>query len=515
MSTDIEPGPDPNEVRRHAKKMLTELEYRRKYRRYDFYRPHPKQLEAHNIIATEFMLRAGNQLGKTTWGAMQLTFDSLAMYPSWYKGRRHSIVPIERQHEFIGWIGGPTSIMVRDNPQLKLFGDVSQKDGLGTGAVPLDNILSTTSARGISNFIDTVTLRRETGGTAVIRQKTYEMDRQAWQGEPVDVCWLDELDKDDVIYGEVLARLTATRGRVFITATPRPGRVAIRRRFIERAGPDMAELLMGLDDALHIPKSDHARILATYNDRERATRAYGADYQGGGGVFAIPEEDIKHSRALSDIPSYWRFLWAFDLAHGGMSTSAHPWAAVLGAWDMDNDVIYVLEALRMKQALSPMHVTRVMQNPYWAAPVAWPHDGTQGDFATGLTFAATYKKLGLNMRPQHATFKDGGYALMAGIAEMEQRFATGRLKVARWLTEWFEEYRDYHYGDDGRIVKADDDLMSATRVLCMDIRFAKAMSASGSRGQFSGDGPKHPWHEPMRDQREDYDAAFWCDYHGR
>lgn len=36
---DQEPGPDANEVRRHAKKLYTESEYRRLYRRIDFYRP--------------------------------------------------------------------------------------------------------------------------------------------------------------------------------------------------------------------------------------------------------------------------------------------------------------------------------------------------------------------------------------------------------------------------------------------------------------------------------------------
>ena len=41
-------------------------------------------------------------------------------------------------------------------------------------------------ARGISDFVDMITLRRETGGRALIRLKTYEMDRRAFQDEPVD-----------------------------------------------------------------------------------------------------------------------------------------------------------------------------------------------------------------------------------------------------------------------------------------------------------------------------------------
>jgi hypothetical protein len=74
----------------------------------------------------------------------------------------------------------------------------------------------------------------------------------------------------------------------------------------------------------------------------------------------------------------------------------------------------------------------------------------------------------------HATFKDGGYNFVSGLAEMEQRFASSRLLVAKHLTEWFDEYRGYHRVNN-LVHKVDDDLMSATRVLCMQIRSAKAL----------------------------------------
>ena len=58
---------------------------------------------------------------------------------------------------------------------------------------------------------------------------------------------------------------------------------------------------------------------------------------------------------------------------------------------------------------------------------------------------------------------------------MEMRFATGRLKVARHLDEWFTEYRMYHR-IGGVVNKINDDLMAATRTLVMDIRFAKTLA---------------------------------------
>jgi hypothetical protein len=59
------------------------------------------------------------------------------------------------------------------------------------------------------------------------------------------------------------------------------------------------------------------------------------------------------------------------------------------------------------------------------------------------------------------------------VYEWDQRERTGRLKVAYQLSDWFDERRMYHR-KDGKIVKMKDDLMSATRILIMMRRFARA-----------------------------------------
>jgi phage terminase large subunit-like protein len=121
------------------------------------------------------------------------------------------------------------------------LGDVRQQGGLGTGMIPLDNIVGRpTMARGIADFVDTVTLRRETGGTGIIRFKTFEMGRAAWQGEPVDVIWGDEDGRDRdgrmrAIYGECQARKTTTRGIIIWTLTPMLGIVAAAQAVFKAA----------------------------------------------------------------------------------------------------------------------------------------------------------------------------------------------------------------------------------------------------------------------------------------
>src|SRR5258708_34422668 len=86
-------GPDPNAIRRRQKAMLTEVEYRRMYRRIDFYRPSVKQLAWHNLSAIEKMLRAGNQLGKTHAAAAERQMDALRLYLDWYRGDRFAVPP--------------------------------------------------------------------------------------------------------------------------------------------------------------------------------------------------------------------------------------------------------------------------------------------------------------------------------------------------------------------------------------------------------------------------------------
>jgi phage terminase large subunit-like protein len=480
---DTEEGPDPNDIRRHAKRMHTEMQYRQKYRRFDFYKPNLKQLEFHNTIARERMLRAGNQQGKTHCAAAQMTMDALRLYPEWYRGRRFDAPPkIERPVDFLGWAASTTSLKAREGTQTKLLGDLMQSDGLGTGLIPLDNIVGKPAmARGIADFVDTVSLTREGGGKAAISFKTYEMGRGAFATAACDEVWLDEDIKGEPpvggIYPECLARLTTTNGQIIVSMTPELGLSPVRRRFKSKH-PGTVDILMTIDDALvsrggHIPDERLPEILSQYkNETEIQTKVYGADMQGEGAVFITPREEITHNLDPVDVPPYWPWMWALDFRHSGSVLTGHPFAAVLGCWDRSVDRIYVMHAVRML-GLASEHVKAIRQNPMKEAPAAWPHDGGRGgSIVSGETIAAIYKSLGLAMRPTHATFPSGGYDFEAGITEMETRFASKRLLIARHLQQAFDEYQGYHRLN-GLVIKVDDDIMSAIRVLCMDIRFAK------------------------------------------
>jgi hypothetical protein len=87
--------------------------------------------------------------------------------------------------------------------------------------------------------------------------------------------------------------------------------------------------------------------------------------------------------------------------------------------------------------------------------------------------ADQYQAQGLDMLGVHAQFDDGSVSVEAGLADMLIRMESGRFKVLKHLTDWFDEYRLYHR-KDGRVHKEGDDLMSATRYAAMMLRYARA-----------------------------------------
>src|SRR5262249_44104029 len=73
---------------------------------------------------------------------------------------------------------------------------------------------------------------------------------------------------------------------------------------------------------------------------------------------------------------------------------------------------------------------------------------------------------------RHAQFEDGSVSVEAGLMLMLDRMQSGRFKVFRHLSDFWEEFRLYHRRD-GRVWKEGDDLMSATRYALMMLRHAQ------------------------------------------
>jgi len=99
---------------------------------------------------------------------------------------------------------------------------------------------------------------------------------------------------------------------------------------------------MGLRHAEHFTDEEKQQRLAGYPAHERAARENGDPMLGSGAVFEeIVESDLRTNVTITDVPLHWTKLWGIDFG------IAHPFAAVLTAWDRDSDVIYVLDGYKV------------------------------------------------------------------------------------------------------------------------------------------------------------------------
>lgn len=432
------------------------------------YRPYPKQKEFHRVGADpdvrERLLIAGNQLGKTVAGSFEAAMHLTGLYPAGWDGATFP-------HPTTGWAASETSQGTRDTVQRLLLGPVG---AWGTGAIPADQILDIKRAsHGVADAVETIMVRHVSGGTSRVTLKTYDQGRARWQGETLDFVWYDEEPPLD-IYIEGLTRTNATEGIVWVTFTPLKGMSDVVRRFLVEKQAGTAVITMTIDDAEHYTPAQRAAIIASYPAHEREARAQGVPTMGSGRVFPIADDVIREMPVT--IPAAWPRICGIDFGWD------HPTAAVWLAWDRDTDTVHIYDCYRVKEATPIIHAATIRGKGAWI-PVAWPHDGLQHDKGSGEQLAEQYRKHGVLMlkdKASHAPEKgepegSGGNGVEAGLMDMLDRMQTGRLKVAKHLHDWWEEFRLYHR-EDGKVVKVGDDLMSATRYALMMLRHAKVQA---------------------------------------
>lgn len=435
------------------KALETELLTRRSHNRLAEYKAYKKQDIFHAAGKTyrERLLMAGNQLGKTWSAGFETAMHLTGRYPDNWQGRTFD-KPVA------GWAAGVTSEVTRDSVQRVLCGRINS---IGTGAIPKDSIKDKSLKRGVADALDTMVIRFGGGGDvqageSLLGFKSYDQGREKFQAETLDFVWFDE-EPDDDIYMEGLTRTNATNGIVYMTFTPLKGMTTTVKRFLldKPAGTHVTS--MTIEDAEHYTEEQRAAIIASYPAHERDARTNGIPSLGSGRIFAIAEESIKVE--AFQIPDHWTQLAALDFGWD------HPSAAVRFVWDKDSDTVYVTDCHRQKEQTPQMFALSLKEWPNWL-PFAWPHDGLQHDKGSGDQLAALYRKAGLKMMSERATYPDGSNGVEAGLQDMLQRMQLGKFKVFSHLAEWFEEFRMYHR-KDGKVVKESDDLMAATRYAWM------------------------------------------------
>ncbi|MES2320000.1 MAG: terminase family protein [Pseudomonadota bacterium] len=450
--------------------LLEEITRRQNGNKLASYRPYEKQRDFHRLGATkrERLLRAGNQNGKTFSVGSEVAYHLTGLYPDWWDGRRW-------ERPVMVWASSETAESTRDNPQRALIGIVGEH---GTGSIPAAELGIDMGmygrASGTADLYDYVKVRHYTHGVfdgwSTLRFKYYAQGRRKWQGPPVDFVWFDEEPPED-IYDEGLARTIATGGCAAMSFTPLLGMSTVVKRFLLEKSEDRSDTNMTIEDAEHIPQAERDKIIASFPAHERRARAMGIPILGEGLIFPVDEDTIKCEPF--SLPDIWPRVAALDI--GWDHFAAQAWLA----WDRDNDIIYVYDAVRVRHETPTQQAPAILARGPWI-PMAWPADGLQTEKGTGIAMAAQYRAAGVNMLYEHAQLPEtddegesrvSRTSVEAGVALMLDRMLTGRFKVFSNIHSFFDEIRLFHR-KDGKIVKLDDDLISAVRYGVVSLRFA-------------------------------------------
>lgn len=205
----------------------------------------------------------------------------------------------------------------------------------------------------------------------------------------------------------------------------------------------------GFDDVPHIDEKTKREIEENTPPHLRGARMRGEPSLGAGAIYPIDPKDVRCDPFV--IPEWWRRGYGFD---PGWNRTAAVW----GAHDPDNDILYLIGEHYRGQAEPSVHADAIKARGAWQPGFA----DYAGRSIEGERVIERYQRLGLKL-------VNADKSVEAGILEVYQRLSSGRMKVFSTLTNWFDEYRIYHRDEKGKIVKLNDHLMDASRYLAMGI----------------------------------------------
>jgi len=353
-----------------ALELVKELEFRHAHNKLKYYKPYEYQEKFHGAIAAQKLLMAGNRIGKSYCGAMELAFHLTGIYPKWWQGRKWDR-PIR------AWAGGASNETTRDICQKELLGQPDDATAKGTGAIPLHCISEATRKAGVPNAHNSVMIKHVSGGFSRLAFKAYEMGKKMWMGESLDIVWLDE-EPPLEIYTQAITRTADRNGMVYMTFTPENGMTQTVAQFINDLRKGQYIQQAGWDDAPHMTDEVKEQILSALPPHERKMREQGIPALGSGLVFPVPEDLIKCEPF--EIPNHWPRICGMDYGWD------HPTTAAWIAWDRDSDIVYIYDSYTQAKEVPAVHAAAINARPKWI-PVIWPRDGRQADKGSGTPLA--------------------------------------------------------------------------------------------------------------------------------
>ena len=509
------------ENKKEALKLLEEVGYYLKYstRLVKFFeQAYPFQRALFNSTADRLVtgLISGNRVGKTEATAAFVACAATGVWPSWYTGYRFENKPLKIA------VAGSTAQQLRLGLQEKLFGTENRndEDAIGTGFVPKDAIGNFNKGR--DGSIGSTFVSHVSGGKSFIEFTQYTQSDQAFQGASFDLFCIDE-EPGEKFYQQALKRIaiaphSGLEGRMICSFTPEHAEDGyVMKQFwglprIAGYGEEFegSELDYNIFDneqlswkcinagwpsVAHITDQMQQTLLHGTPEYLHQTVMWGKPMLGGGAVFPVDPDMIVYNPDATGINEQWPHLLGIDFGY-----TRDPGAAVLVAWDENNDTIYVDRAWKGKSQ-DRREFARNVSSVEPNCPVIWPRDGAGrvGKFKGGTTEAAIYQEMGLNLLPECFKNPPGlgktkqPHEIEPGLTEIRSRMYSGRLKINKNLIELLEEIDGYRYDTDGKPKKYSvDHLIDALRYAVMTIIQGYGEALYGSH---------NPWTE---EEEEEY-----------
>jgi len=385
---------------------------------------------------------AGNRVGKTEAGNYETVCHATGLYPDWWDGWKMN-------RPGLIWVGGDTATTCRDIIQKKLLGEIND---LGSGMLPKDSILDYKTRRNVPDAIEIVRVKHISGGVSTIVFKTYEQGRATWQGTEVDFIWMDEECPQDV-YGEAMIRLMTTKGRIITTFTPLSGLTDVVLSFLDNSQETEAKFpkhvtICTWDDVPHLSQEDKEKMLASTPPQLRDARSKGVPTVGEGLIY--PLDPKNYTIDDFQLPNHFQRIYGMDV---GWNNTAAAW----GAWDRDNDIIYLYSEHKQGQAEPVIHVKAIKSRGEWIPGQIDPAARGRSQ-VDGESLYLLYRKEGLKIYPANNSVE-------AGIFKVWERLSTGRLKIFKSCTMLLREISLYHRDEKGKVSKKNDHLLDCLRYL--------------------------------------------------
>lgn len=419
----------------------------------EYYERHKQAFEAGPIYRHRCFM-GGNGTGKSLgMGGYEVALHATGEYPDWWNGIRYEDPQAMFGKALEIWVCGDTRETVRDIMQTILLGDVAKggKEELGTGLIPRDKIGRVKIIANTNGSCDYALVKHSSGSWTKIKFKAYEQGRKAFQGTSIPFILLDE-EPPFHIFQECMQRGRGVDGRILLTFTPLSGHTEVVDNFLawerrNRDGGSVITIHCEWDHVPHLSEEWKRETLAMTPAYLRNARRRGIPSAGVGAVYPIEEDQF----VINPIPLPNHFRRAFGFDHGWHNT-----ACLWGAYDKDNDILYVYSDYKRGEQTTEVHAAAIKARGDWIPGVG---DSSARD-SDGQQIITKYKAHGVKMILPNK-------AVDLGVQEVMSRLSTGRLKIFSTCQKTIDEIRRYHYNEKQGIVKENDHLMDCLRYLCL------------------------------------------------